>query len=168
MKEGWMIRTNAQVLLLMICFWAAAVAISACHSQQLQLVQMGNLYIEPISSAQVTFSGIIAKQEGDELVISGEVSRRNTSFSGAGYVDVAVVSPGGMVIDKASIPYTPRILPKTPGARKHRPSHFEDRLHCTPPQRSIIRIAYHAQAVSGDLKMDEGNLALPDDHDYGG
>ena len=167
-KGGRMIKAKAQVLMLMICFWAGAMAISACNSQQLQLVKMGDLYIEPIPSAQVTFSDITAKQEGDELVISGEVSRRNTSFSGAGYVDVAVVSPGGMVIDKASIPYTPRILPKTPGARSHHPSHFEGRLRCTPPQWSIIRIAYHAQAVPGDLKVDEGNLALPEDYDYGG
>ena len=167
-KSDRITKANVQVLLLWIFFWAAAIAIPACHSQQFQLVKMGDLYIEPIPSAQVIFSGITAKQEGDELVISGEVSRRNTSFSGAGYVDVAVVSPGGMVIGKASIPYTPRILPKTPGARSHHPSHFEGRLRCTPQQWSIIRIAYHAQAVSGDLKVDEGNLALPDNYDYGG
>lgn len=167
-KGGWMTKAEAGLFLLLICLWAAAVSISGCYSQRFHLIEMGDLYIEPIPSAQVYLSRIIAKQEGDELMISGEVSRRNTYFSGVGRVDVAVVSPGGMVIDTASVPYTPRVLPKTPGARKHHSSHFEVRLRCTPPLWSIVRIAYHAKALSNDLMPDEENLALPDDHDYGG
>lgn len=129
---------------------------------------MDGLFIEPISSSLVHFSDIAVRQDGEELVISGEVSRRNPSFSGAGRVDVAVVSPAGRVIEKAGAPYTPPILPKTPGARKHHSSHFEVRLRCDPPQSSIVRIAYHAGGVSSDLMPDSENFALPDDHDCGG
>ena len=102
-------------------------------------------------------------------MVSGKVSRRNTSFSGAGRVDMAVVSPGGLVIDTANVPYTPKILPKTPGARKHRSSHFEARLRCIPPGWTVIRIAYHCKAVSEDPMLDyEDDVAVPGDHDYGG
>jgi len=165
---GWITRTKGVFLGLLICLCATAISMSGCSSKRFQLIEMGDLYMEPIPSTQVYFSDIIARQKGDVLTISGEVSRRNTSFSGAGYVDIAVVSPAGMVIDTASVPYSPRILPKTPGARKHHPSHFEVHLRCIPPQWSIIRIAFHAKAVSSDFMPEEENLALPDDHDYGG
>jgi hypothetical protein len=152
----------------LICLAAAAAWGSGCSVERLHLVKMGDLFIEPISSCQVHFSDITVRQDGEDLLISGDVSRRNPSFSGAGRVDVAVVSPAGMVIDTATAPYTPPILPKTPGARKHHSSHFEVRLRCDPPQSSIVRIAYHARGVSSDLMPDSENFALPDDHDYGG
>ena len=130
---------------------------------------MGNLFVEPIPSSRVLLSNITAKQEGDELLITGEVRRTNTAFSGMGHVDVAVVSPSGAVINQTNIPYTPKILPKTPGARKHRPSHFEARLSCVPPKGSIIRLAYHSKPDPDDPLLDcEDNAALPDGHDYGG
>ena len=67
---------------------------------------MGGLFVEPIPSSRVYLSNITAKQEGDELVIAGEVRRRNAAFSGIGHVDLAVVSPGGTVINQANAAYT--------------------------------------------------------------
>lgn len=164
-----MMKIKGSLFLLLTGFVAAAACISGCSSQGSHLVKMGDLFIETIPSSQVYFSDIIAGREGNELVISGKVSRRNTSFSGAGHVDVAVVSPGGLVIDAAHVPYIPKILPKTPGARKHRSSRFETRLQCVPPEWTVVRIAYHGKAISDDPILDhEDNLALPKDYDYGG
>jgi hypothetical protein len=130
---------------------------------------MEGLFVERIHSSRVSLSNIVVGQEGDELVITGEVRRLNTAFSGMGHVDVAVVSPSGVVISQAKVVYTPKILPKTPGARKHRPSHFEVRLRCFPPKGSIIRVAYHGKPAQDDPLLDcEDNLAVPYDHDYGG
>jgi len=164
-----MMKVKGGFVLLLTCFAIAAAYISGCSSQRSHLVKMGDLFIETIPSSRVYFSDVTARQEGDELVVSGKVSRRNTSFSGAGRVDMAVVSPGGLVIDTANVPYTPKILPKTPGARKHRSSHFEARLRCIPPGWTVIRIAYHGKAASEDPMLDyEDNVAVPEDHDYGG
>lgn len=140
-------KVKSGFFLLLTCFAVAAASISGCSSQRSNLVKMGELFIETIPSTRVYLSDITAKQEGDELVISGKVSRRNTAFSGSGRVDVAVVSPSGVVIDTANVPYTPKILSKTPGARKHRSSHFEARLRCVPSEGTVIRVAYHGKAV---------------------
>ena len=164
-----MMKVKGGFLLLLTCFAVATAYISGCSFNRSRLVKMGDLFIETIPSSRAFLSDITARQEGDELVISGKVSRRNTSFSGAGHVDMAVVSPGGLVIATANVPYTPKILPKTPGARKHRASHFEARLQCVPPEWTVIRIGYHAKAASDDPTLDhEDNVALPEDHDYGG
>ena len=109
----------------------------------------------------VRMSNISTNQEADELVIAGDVSRRNSAFSGKGHVDVAVVSPAGKAICKASANYTPAILPKTAGARNHRSSHFEVDLRCTPPPKSVIRIAYHNKSGPDDPHPGcEDNAAL--------
>ena len=162
-------KIKGSFFLLLTCFAVSMAYISGCSSHRSHLVKMEDLYIEAIPSSLVYLSDITARQEGDELVISGKVSRRKTSFSGAGHVDMAVVSPGGLVIETANVPYTPKILPKTPGARKHRTSRFEARLRCIPPAWTVIRIAYHSKAASDDPMLDhEDNIALPEDHDHGG
>ncbi len=133
------------------------------------LKPVGGLYVEKIPSSRVYLANINVKQNGKDLLISGEVSRRNAAFSGLGHVDVAVVSPDGEVIGQGIAPYSPKILPKTPGARKHRPSRFELHLTCTPSVGSIIRVAYHGQPDSDDPLLDhERNYAVPEAHDHGG
>ena len=166
--EGVSMTRGANAFFWVLISLAAAAWVSGCTIEGLHLVQMDDLYIEPIPSSLVHFSNIAVKQDGKDLVISGALSRRNPSFSGAGRVDVAVVSPAGRVIDAATAPYAPPILPKTPGARTHRSSHFEVRLSCDPPPSSIVRIAYHAKGVSSDLMPDSENFAVPCDYDYGG
>jgi hypothetical protein len=130
---------------------------------------MEGLFVERIHSSRVSLSNIVVGQEGDELVITGEVRRLNTAFSGMGHVDVAVVSPSGVVISQAKVVYTPKILPKTPGARKHRSSRFEVHLRCVPPKGSVVRMAYHGKPAQDDPLTDcEDNFAVPNDHDHGG
>ena len=156
------------IILIVLCSAMVCVSISGCSYQGLRLKRMGDLLIEPIPSSRASFSDIIAEQKGDELVISGKVSRLNPAFSGAGHVDMAVVSPGGLVVCKTSVPYTPRVLPKTPGARKHRSARFEARLSCVPPRESIVRIAFHGLSDSPDDLSDcKENEAVPDVWDYG-
>ena len=168
-KREPMMQVESSFFLLLACFAVGIAYISGCSSHRSHLVKVEDLFVETIPSSRVYISDITARQEGDELMISGKVSRRNTPFSGAGHVDIAVISPGGLVIETANVPYTPKILPKTPGARKHRTSRFEARLRCIPPAWTVIRVAYHARAASGDPMPDhENNIALPEDHDYGG
>jgi len=162
-------RGTYPLFLLLLWVAAASAGMGGCVTQNSSLVHVGGLFVETIPSSRVFLSNIIVRPEGDELVITGEVRRRNAAFSGKGHVDVAVVTPGGTVIGQASTFYTPGILPKTPGARKHRPSRFEVRLNCIPPQGSIIRLAYHGKPDPDDPLLDcEDNFAVPHDHDHGG
>jgi len=156
-------------LLFLLSFAPALASMGGCLSQHASFDPVGDLYVETIPSSRVTLSHITVRQEGPEMVILGEVSRRNTAFSGLGHVDVAVVSPDGLVIGQANASYSPKVLPKTPGARKHRPSHFEVKLYCNPPQGSIIRVAYHGKPDPNDPLLDaRENYAVPEHHDHGG
>ncbi len=161
---------RGSLFLLLLCLLATCVGMGGCVSQHPSHVQMdGRLFVEPIPSSRVSLSNIIVIQEGDKLVITGEVRRLNAAFSGIGHVDVAVVSPGGTVINQAHAPHKPKILPKTPGARKHRPALFEVHLYCVPPRGSVVRMAYHGKPAQDDPLTDcEDNFAVPHDHDHGG
>jgi hypothetical protein len=167
MEGGFMANTQRNLLMALARLLVTAAMLTGCSSQQLKRTDEGNLYIVILPSSQVRFSDVNVRQKGDELVISGNVSRRNVIFSGSGQVDIAVVS-GERIIDQGSVSYTPSILPKTPGARSHHSSSFEARFRCHPPQWSIIRIAYHPKTISeGDIQEKE-NFALPENYDYGG
>ncbi|MCP4579874.1 MAG: hypothetical protein GY846_26695 [Deltaproteobacteria bacterium] len=155
----------------LLLFWIAGVlgGMWGCASRNVPHSHMGELYVETISSSRAYLSHINVRQEGLELIISGEVRRRNTAFSGKGHVDMAVISPAGMVLCQANTSYIPGTLPKTPGARKHRPSRFEVYLNCIPPRGSILRVAYHGAPDSDDPQLDgEDNYAVPKEHDHGG
>ena len=155
--------------LLFLLWCAATVTILGGCPMHPSLKPAGEVYVEMIPSSRVSLANINVEQKGEDLVISGEVSRRNAAFSGMGHVDVAVVSPDGSVIGQGVAPYSPKTLPKTPGARKHRPSRFELHLNCVPPQGSIVRVAYHSTPDKDDPLVDhEENYAVPKTYDQGG
>ena len=149
--------------------WVAVLLAAAGCASPYVLDPQGNFYIERIHSSWAHLSDITVTQEGETLVIQGAVSRLNDAFSGTGHIDVAVVSPPGRVVSQASVSYDPKILPKTPGARKHRSSRFEIRLTGIPPKRSVIRLAFHGRPDPNDTPLYEHkNLAVPDQFDFGG
>ncbi len=142
--------------------------IEGCLSQHPSVDRNEGFYVETVPSSRVSLSRIAVKRESAGIVILGEVRRRNTAFSGLGHVDVAVISPDGAVIGQGNAPYFPRVLPKTPGARKHPPSHFEVHLNCSPPRGTTIRVAYHGKPEAND-PLDPGeNFAVPKQQDHGG
>jgi hypothetical protein len=113
-------RKRISLLLFLLWCTTAIMVMAGCPIHQSH-ESIGGLYVEKIPSSRVSLSNINVKQNGGDLVISGEVSRRNAAFSGIGHVDVAVVSPDGAVIGQASAAYSPKVLPKTPGARNTAP-----------------------------------------------
>jgi hypothetical protein len=152
-----------------LLIWVTALLFAGGCASPYVLDPQGNFYIERIPSSWAYLSDIIVDQDGETLVIKGAVRRRNDAFSGTGHIDVAVVSPPGQVINQASAPYEPQILPKTPGARKHRASRFEIRLSAIPPKGSAIRLAFHGRPDPNDTPLYEHkNLAVPDKFDFGG
>ena len=149
--------------------WFAALLFAGGCASPYSLDHRGNYYIERIPSSRAYLSDVTVNQIGEKLVIQGLVSRHVAAFSGIGHVDVAVVAPSGQVISQAAVPYEPKTLPKTPGARKHRPSRFEISLPVNPPKGSLIRLAFHGKSDPNEEIVDEHeNLAVPDEFDFGG
>ena len=118
--------------------------LSGCAPKHVNLITKKGVSIEAIRSARVDISDVAVSEDGNELVITGKVYRRNPSISGSGHVDVTILDPSGNVIEKDSVPYTPTTLPKTPGARRHRGSRFEVSLPSVLPAGSKVQVAYHA------------------------
>lgn len=136
--------------------------LSGCTPKHLNLITQKGVSIETTHSTQAHISDVVVSEEGNEIVITGKVSRLNRAISGSGHVDVTILDPSGNVIDKGTVPYTPATLPKTPGARKHRGSRFEVRLNCILPTGSKVQVTYHARIKhkSDDLGC-KGSVSSP-------
>jgi len=131
-------------VLFLLGFVTPGMFLIGCAPKHLNLITKKGVSIEAIHSAQVQISDMAVSEDGNELVITGKVYRRNRSISGSGHVDVTILDSAGNVIEKGSVPYTPTTLPKTPGARRHRGSGFEVRLSGVLPAGSRVQVVYHA------------------------
>ncbi len=137
--------------------------LSGCSPKHANLITKTGVSIETIHSAGAHISDVALSEDDNELVITGKVSRLNPAISGSGHVDVTILDAAGNIIDKGTVPYTPTILPKTPGARKHRGSRFEVRLHCALPAGGKVQVAFHARRETERSSPDCGkDAALPD------
>ena len=141
-------------VLFLLGFVITGMFLSGCAPKHMNLVTQKGVFIESVDSAQAYISGMAVSEDGNELVITGKVHRRNRSISGSGHVDVTILDSAGNVIEKGGVPYTPTTLPKTPGARKHRGSRFEVRLPGVLPAGSKVRVFYHATVKPGSNGLD--------------
>ena len=150
-------------VLSLLGFVTTAMLLSGCAYKHANLISQKGVSIETIHSAGAHISDVAVSEDGNELVITGKVSRINPAISGSGHVDVTILDSAGNVIDKGTVPYTPTTLPKTPGARKHRGSRFEVRLPCALPAGSKVQVAYHARLKPESNSPDcRNDAALPD------
>lgn len=124
----------------MMIIGIALVGISGCMASRVNLTESRKVSIERVPSAGIYFHGVYVHQEGEELVVSGEIKRRTPSVvANGGHIDIAFTTPEGKVIEKISTVYAPRVLSK----RSHRGSHFNVRLPLVPPNGSTVRVAFH-------------------------
>jgi len=144
-REETIMRVKDFNVLFLLGFLTTGMFLSGCAPKHVNLITKKGVSIEAIHSARVQISDMAVSEDGNELVITGKVYRRNRSISGLGHVDVTILDSADNVIEKGSIPYTPTTLPKTPGARKHRGSRFEVHLPCVLPAGSKVQVAYHAR-----------------------
>jgi hypothetical protein len=137
--------------------------LSGCATRSANLVKAGKVKLELVPSSGNYVSRVEVKQDGDELVITGTVKRRNFSGIGGGHVDVSLISPEGEILEQVSTYYTPRIISRKRGSSRHRGSHFEVRLPTVPSAGSKICVGYHRSLESGTPAYHCGkNVALPD------
>ncbi|MBW2111147.1 MAG: hypothetical protein JRH00_06885 [Deltaproteobacteria bacterium] len=144
-KEEIIMRVKNFDILFLLGLVTTAMFLSGCAYKHANLISQKGISIETIHSAGAHISDVAVSEDDNELVITGKVYRLNPSISGRGHVDVTILDSAGNVIEKGTVPYTPTILPKTPGARKHRGSRFEVRLPCVLPAGSKVEVAYHAR-----------------------
>jgi hypothetical protein len=123
------------------------IALSGCASSRTNLVKKEMISIERSpSKGNVHIFRVSVDQEGDELVVSGRVTRRiKYRLPSQGHIDIAVFSPKDEVIGKASTSYIPRIIRRE---GQHRASYFTARFSVIPPKGSTVRLSYHTQRNS--------------------
>ena len=116
---------------------------SACASRKVDLVQQNAVTLEIVhSQGQVILSQAkIYEEEGRLLIIGNVKSILPPQLSPRlGHVDVAILKSDGAVLQTFSVKHSAFRHKQIP-----RPF-FSARLPSTPPQGSLIRLAYHVQS----------------------
>ncbi len=138
----------------------ASVLLSGCGASMSMISDVADVFVNRVHTYQ----------DGDEMIINGQVNRslKNCCDSARGHVDIAVLAPDGFVIDIFSALFTPRNIPKV----RTRSSHFEVLRPYTLDTESTIRMAYHNTAgiTSHNVNRDgvfqcSQNMALPENTD---
>lgn len=130
-------RSSLPVVLLL----AAGIAITGCAAIDINHRPDASVLFEQAPSADVFVSKVHSYEDGDTLVVYGNLKRTATNCCDAvrGHLDMAVVGPDGSVLDAVSLLYSPRNIPKV----RTRSSRFVTRLPYTVPAGTTLRIAYH-------------------------
>ena len=155
-------RSRTACISVLVRFVVFSIAVSGCTE-----VQTGNQKSVPVKHENLLLKDIQVRnvecrQEGDELVVTGQV-RRTCNFcydDVRGHVDMVFIGPDGAVLGSASAFYHPRSIPKN-GPRY---STFSTRLKMTLAQGAVIRTAYHDFPESADRDKPfhcKGNKAAP-------
>jgi hypothetical protein len=132
---------------ILACLCLAMIVLAGCASSKVNLVDTERVTIERMASeGGVRIENVYVYQEGNELLVSGRVKRRGTGrVIPRGHVDIAILSPEGNVIEKASTSYVPTTIRRK---LSHRGSHFNARFSVVPPEGSTVRVSYHARGYS--------------------
>ena len=110
---------------------------TGCAMTGKDLIHDNTVKIEKVSSKRgaVTFVSVI--QEGDEVVLRGEVRRRPTGRGSIpGHIDVEVIDSSGANMEQMSTGYRR-------SGTKSRYAKFHSRLAAVPPSGSLIRVIHH-------------------------
>jgi hypothetical protein len=145
----------------MLGFCMAAVFISGCLSDRVNLADNSWVSLDPVPAGSIYILRAITYKESNEneaFAVHGMIKRKIRGGVGDhGHIDVAIVGPEGTVLDQVSTPHFPDRVP-----RRMDQAYFNARLSSVPPQGSIVRVAYH-RSVRPVWKTSDchNNAALP-------
>ncbi|NLD38554.1 MAG: hypothetical protein GX654_16970 [Desulfatiglans sp.] len=131
----------------------------SCASTKVNLLNNKSVKLEKVSDQGVRIMKVFVHKENDEMQISGIV--KNTSFVPvtSGHVDIAVISPEGVILQKISANYLPGTLSNR--KRHHQGSRFSADLQSVPPAGSTVRIAFHKTPfITGRTFICDENRAI--------
>lgn len=115
---------------------------AGCATAGRNLVRDNTVKIEKVSSKQATITSVNVIQEGDQVMLRGEVRRRLVSRGHIpGHIDLEVIGADGSVLEESVIDYHRRSV-------KSRYAIFHDTLRVTPPPGSTIRVTHDTRALS--------------------
>lgn len=153
-------RTKNQLFFSVFVLLAFGLSASAFASTRINLIKNDALEIERLPSRGYRILRVFAHNDNNELVVTGRVKRRHQTYFGRGHVDIAIVSPGGEILNQVSTSYTPRYLRR----KSSRGSRFEVRLPDIPQVGSTVRIVHHrGNSPKNRAFQCENNMATSDD-----
>jgi hypothetical protein len=104
------------------------------------LLTGGKAYsIERVHSSPVYVSWVHAKEENNEMIVTGLLRSHFYYTQGTGHVDVAIIGPGSELLLQTSADYDPKTFQRFRGKE----SVFVTRIPFVPPDGSRIRVTLH-------------------------
>lgn len=110
-----------------------------CATGRTDLVRAGRVSFEIADCPRVLVSAK-ALQDGEEMIVTGRVTRRPPLDPGRIHLDVRVTAPTGETVDEMTALVYPRTIP----IRRDRTSRFAVWFPFIPPQGSTIRLMCHS------------------------
>jgi hypothetical protein len=133
-------KKKIQIFIFIIGSSLITIACSCLASERVDLVASGLMSVEYEHCehcGKIHVSKIYVYQQGDKLIVSGKVKRDcNSITSDQAYIEVVLLSPDGILLEKIDTQYIPRIIPR----KGERGSRFTVNLATIPPKGSIIRV----------------------------
>lgn len=118
----------------------AVVLAAGCASAGKDLVRDGAIEVEKVASSQATITSVRVIQEGEEMLIRGQVQRRPIGRGPIpGHIDLEVIGPDGGVLELATLDHHRRSV-------RSRYAEFHGTLTTTPPAGSTIRVTHDTRA----------------------
>lgn len=96
----------------------------------------------PSDDSIVEIKDVDVRQEGSDLIVSGEISKKLLFTSQEGHIDVALVAPDGRVRSMGTAEYD--VFPS-----RHRTSSFEVRFPSASLKGSELRLSLHPGTEAG-------------------
>ncbi len=115
--------------------------LSACTAKPSPTPAPDTLAIKILPAFDVQFIQTSARQDGEYVVVNGQVKRTVTGGKSviAGHVDVGIIDKTGNAICKAVANYSPKSIPERSGMT----SSFTTRIPITAPKESFVSIKFH-------------------------
>ena len=116
----------------------------SCTSTKTNLVREGYLSTKRLQTKRFRIGTIHVYGENDHMKISGWI-KRDYFYRGysPGHVDITVLSPENIILNKVATYYTPRNI-RSKGART---AHFTARILEIPPKGSVVQAVHHEGGI---------------------
>lgn len=120
---------------------ASTFTLSACAVKPLPPPDPGTLTIKILQEPDVQFVQTFARQDGENIVVVGQVKRTVTGGRSVitGHVDIEIIDKDGKSICQVVTNYSPKIIPERNGMM----SSFTTRIPMTAPQESFVSVKFH-------------------------
>ena len=115
--------------------------LSACTAKPLPTPPPDTLAVKILPAYDVQFIQTSARQDGENVVINGQVKRTVTGGKSVivGHVDVELIDKAGNTIYQAVANDSPKSIPERSGMT----SSFTTRIPITAPQESFVTVKFH-------------------------